>query len=231
MRHTLFISDLHLQEETPEITAIFLKFMETQATQAEALYILGDLFEAWVGDDQSPFNLQIIQALKKLVGRGMPVYFVPGNRDFLIGERFAAKSGVTLLQDPTVIALYGRQILVSHGDSLCTLDLKHQAYRKKVYQPWVKKLFLLLPLWIRRKVAQSLRNKSRQYHLSLPTHIMDVTPEAVQSLLQQYQTPLLIHGHTHRPAIHPERIVLGAWHETGNALRFNENGYYELINF
>jgi UDP-2,3-diacylglucosamine hydrolase len=186
-------------------------------------------------DDNSPFNQQIIQAIRELVVNGTPVYFMHGNRDFLIGNKFAQASAVTLLKDPTVIQLYGKQILLSHGDILCTLDRKHQIYRQKVHRPWLQKLFLSLPLILRRKIAQKIRQKSQRHNQIAPTHIMDVSPDEVQRIMSLHQVSLLIHGHTHRPAIHKNktgtRIVLSAWHDKGSALIYHDDGQYQLINF
>lgn len=240
MPYTLFISDMHLQEEAPGLTRMFLQFLQTTAEQAETIYILGDCFETWVGDDDhSPFNLQIIKALRERVAAGTPIYFMHGNRDFLIGKAFAQASGITLLRDPSVIELYGKRILLSHGDILCTLDRKHQRYRKQVNRPWLQKLFLAFPLSWRQKIAHYLRQQSRRYNQTAPAVITDVSPDEVQRLMTLHQVLLLIHGHTHRPAVHEitidektaHRVVLGAWHEAGSALLYHDDGRYELISF
>jgi UDP-2,3-diacylglucosamine hydrolase len=223
MPRIFFISDLHLCEAEPQITRIFLNFLQHQARQAEALYILGDLFEAWVGDDDlSPFNLAIIQALRETTDSGLPVYFMRGNRDFLIGKIFAQKTGVRLLADTAVIDLYGVSTLLLHGDSLCTLDKKHQRTRLITLNPLCQWLALRLPLSWRKRIGAWMRGKSRQHHRHIADYIMDVDPQTVTGIMQSHGTPRLIHGHTHRPAIHPlpdgERIVLGAWHESGSVL-------------
>lgn len=229
MSCTLFISDLHLQADEPQIAEIFLRFLETEARQARELYILGDLFEAWIGDDDlSPFNRKIIQALRQATESGLPIYFMRGNRDFLIGKRFAKQTGVKLLNDPTVIDLYGVPTLLMHGDSLCTLDEKHQKWRQATLNPTYQKLaLLLLPLAVRRKIGRWLRKKSGMHQKNLAESITDVNPETVIQVMQTYQATQLIHGHTHRPAIHSlpagQRIVLGAWHAAGNALYCNSN--------
>ncbi|EAX31987.1 UDP-2,3-diacylglucosamine diphosphatase [Coxiella burnetii] len=239
MRHTLFISDLHLEEETPSITAHFLYFLKHQAPKADAIYILGDFFEAWIGDDnQTPFNRKIIESLQTLA-RTKPTYFMRGNRDFLIGQRFAAMTGVSLLEDPSVIQLYNKPVLLMHGDSLCTLDHKHQAYRRKIMKPWVQKLMLSLPLSLRRKLAKKFREQSRRHNRTLSYEIKDVTPEEVNRVMKEQNVELLIHGHTHRPAIHDstingnptKRIVLGAWHHGGSVLRYAQDGSFELQAF
>lgn len=223
MSVTFFISDLHLQASQPQITRLFLQFLQESAHKADALYILGDLFEAWIGDDDlSPFNTQILQALRAATQSGLPVYFMRGNRDFLIGRAFAKQTGVTVLNDPTVIELYGVRTLLMHGDSLCTLDKKHQRMRRLTSNRFCCWLGTQLPLSLRRKLSVLWRSKSRQHHQRLEDYVMDVYPETVGRIMQQYQTPRLIHGHTHRPKIHTlahgQRIVLGAWHDTGSVL-------------
>lgn len=237
---TFFISDLHLDESRPAITELFLHFLTEQASQAQALYILGDLFEAWIGDDeQTPLHLQISAALQQLTQKDVPVYYIHGNRDFLIGEQFLQASGCQLLTDPTVIDLYGNPTLLTHGDILCTSDSRYQRYRRFVQHPLSKKIFLALPLSIRQKIANYLRNKSKQYTTTAAEHIMDVTPATVIATMQQYQVKQLIHGHTHRPAIHTlhlnnqtaKRYVLGAWEESGNTLIANHNTPPKLNNF
>ncbi|QTS83652.1 UDP-2,3-diacylglucosamine diphosphatase [Coxiella endosymbiont of Amblyomma nuttalli] len=238
--HTLFISDLHLEEEKPSITARFFDFMEYQAPKSDAIYILGDFFEAWIGDDnQSIFNRKIIEVLRKLTEKGPEIYFMRGNRDFLIGKKFAIAANIILLKDPTVISLYNKSILLMHGDSLCMLDHKHQIYRRNVAKPWVEKLMLSLPLVLRRKLAKELRKKSRNHNRYLSFEIQDVTHDAVKRVMQRHNVELLIHGHTHHPAIHDlivdkkpvQRIVLGAWYENGSVLRYFSDGRFELHTF
>ena len=238
--HTLFISDLHLEKEAFDVTTLFLQFMESQAPRADALYILGDLFEAWIGDDdKTVFNQHIISTLHSLVRNGTPIYFMCGNRDFLIGKKFAKNAGVILIKDPMVISLYDKPALLVHGDSLCTLDHKHQAYRRKITKRWIQYLMLLLPLSLRRKLAEKLREKSRNHNRYLSNEITDVTSEEVLRIMHQMNVELLIHGHTHRPAIHDflinkkpvKRIALGAWHKNGSAFRYFYNGKFELFSF
>ncbi|MFT3741275.1 MAG: UDP-2,3-diacylglucosamine diphosphatase [Gammaproteobacteria bacterium] len=237
MNHTLFISDLHLQPSTPEVTEAYFRFLKQQVPGADALYILGDFFEAWIGDDnQTPFNQDIIQSLAQF---NLPKYFMRGNRDFLIGDTFAAQTGVTLLPDPCVMQLYGIPVLLMHGDSLCTLDHAHQRFRQWAYNPHYNRYFLKLPLAIRRGIAQFLRWMSQRRTRRIDYSVMDVTPGAVVESMQQMQVKHLIHGHTHKRAIHRfeineqpmQRIVLGDWHKTGNALKFYDNGSYEFIVF
>lgn len=227
MTTTLFISDLHLQADDPKSTEIFFRFLRHEAYRAKALYILGDLFEVWVGDDDlSPFNLQIMQALKQATEDGLPIYFMRGNRDFLIGKNFAQKTGIKILADPTVINLYGVRTLLMHGDSLCTFDEKHQKTRRFSLNPVCQWLALQLPLRLRRRAGVWLRGKSRQHHRHTAEYIMDVSPETVAKVMQTHQTARLIHGHTHRPHIHAlpngQRIVLGAWHDGGSVLVCND---------
>lgn len=232
-RFTLFISDLHLHPDQPQITSIFLQFLQHEAMTADSLYILGDLFEAWIGDDDlNPFTQQIIQALRQVTQSGLPVYFMRGNRDFLIGKQFARHTDVKLIPDPTVIDLYGKKTLLMHGDSLCTADVKHQLWRKISLARYNPYLALWLPLTWRRKIGRWLRGQSRQHQYTLPDHIMDVTEYEVRRMMDSYQVTQLIHGHTHRPRIHQvalntcsgQRIVLGAWHEIGNVLRCDNQG-------
>lgn len=223
MAKIFFISDLHLQESEPEITEIFLRFLRGQAHEAEALYILGDLFEVWVGDDDlSAFNVQIIQALKQATQRGLPIYFMRGNRDFFIGRKFAKKTGVKIIADPTLIDLYGVPTVLMHGDSLCTFDLKHQKTRRYTSNSFYKWVVLQLPLSLRRRAGVWLRGKSQGHQKHTENYIMDVNPETVNQVMQEHQATQLIHGHTHKPKIHTlewgQRIVLGAWHHTGNVL-------------
>ncbi|MFV9989080.1 MAG: UDP-2,3-diacylglucosamine diphosphatase [Coxiella endosymbiont of Dermacentor nuttalli] len=238
--HTLFISDLHLKEEASNVKMLFFRFMKEQAPKADSLYILGDLFEAWIGDDdKTTFNQQIISTLYSLVKNGTPIYFMCGNRDFLIGKKFARKTGVILIEDPIVISLYDKSVLLVHGDSLCTLDHKHQAYRRKITKRWVKKLTLSLPLSLRRRLAKKLREKSCNHNRYLSNETTDVNLKEVLRIMYQMNVELLIHGHTHRPAIHnflinkkpAKRIVLGAWHENGSIFRYFCNGEFELSSF
>ncbi|QCR36834.1 UDP-2,3-diacylglucosamine diphosphatase [Nissabacter sp. SGAir0207] len=221
---TLFIADLHLCEQEPAITAGFLRFLAGEARRADALYILGDLFEAWIGDDDpQPLHTQVAQALQALTAHGVPCYFIHGNRDFLVGKRFARASGMTLLPEEQVLDLYGRRLLVMHGDTLCTDDEGYQRFRKKVRNPLIQRIFLSLPLRWRLKIASKMRADSQQANQSKSMAIMDVNPQAVAAVMQRHQVNWLIHGHTHRPAIHTlalptgeaHRAVLGAWHHEG----------------
>ena len=218
---TWFISDLHLDPTRPAATALLLAFLERQAGQADACYILGDLFEAWIGDDDDTgLASHVTEALHRLTGSGVPVYFLHGNRDFLIGQRFAAASGVRLLQEHQVIDLYGESVLVLHGDSLCTDDLDYQTFRAKVRDPAWQAQLLALPLTQRRALAGQLRETSRQATQQKAADITDVNPAAVEQALREHAVRRMIHGHTHRPAVHDwtfdglpaRRVVLGDWH-------------------
>ena len=236
---TLFIADLHLQTEEPAITAGFLRFLRGEAKSADALYILGDLFEAWIGDDDpNPLHREIATAIKALVDSGVPCYFIHGNRDFLIGKRYARESGMTLLPEEQVLNLYGRNILIMHGDTLCTDDTGYLAFRAKVHTPWIQKVFLALPLFIRHRIAARMRADSKAANSSKSMEIMDVNPQAVVDAMERHHVQWLIHGHTHRPAVHELqangqpawRVVLGAWHSEGSMVKVTPDDV-ELIHF
>ena len=236
MSRTLFIADLHLCQEEPAITAGFLHFLQREAPHCDALYILGDLFEAWIGDDDpNPLHQQVASALRAL---SVPVYFIHGNRDFLVGQRFARASGMTLLPEEQVLTLYGHRLLIMHGDTLCTDDAGYLRFRAKVHNPWIQRLFLALPLWLRKRIAARMRADSKQANQHKSLTIMDVNSEAVTAAMLRQQVRLLIHGHTHRPAIHPlrlqgepaQRAVLGAWHNRGSMIQLDASGI-QLIDF
>lgn len=236
---TLFIADLHLCTEEPAITAGFLRFLAGEARQADALYILGDLFEAWIGDDDpNPLHREMAAAIKAVVDSGVPCFFIHGNRDFLIGKRFARESGMTLLPQEKVLDLYGRRVLILHGDTLCTDDAGYQAFRAKVHQRWLQTLFLALPLCIRKRVAARMRADSKAANSSKSLEIMDVNKHAVIAEMEKHHVQWLIHGHTHRPDVHPLtangepafRVVLGAWHHEGSMVKVTPDDV-ELIAF
>ena len=190
---TLFIADLHLQTEEPAITAGFLRFLQGEARQADALYILGDLFEAWIGDDDpNPLHQQIASAIKAVVDAGVPCYFIHGNRDFLVGQRFARQSGMILLAEEERLDLYGREVLIMHGDTLCTDDAGYQAFRAKVHKPWLQTLFLALPLFVRKRIAARMRANSKEANSSKSLAIMDVNQNAVVSAMEKHQVQWLI---------------------------------------
>lgn len=231
---TLFISDLHLCAGRPQSNRSFFDFLEREARGARALYILGDLFEYWVGDDDlgDPFNATVVGALARLAGSGVPIYLMHGNRDFVIGEAFARSSGVTLLADPALLSLYGHPVLLMHGDTLCTLDLKYQAFRREARsEVWMRNL-LQQPLAERKAAIEALRRRSEQEKRSKPAEIMDVAPAEVEATLRRYGYPRLIHGHTHRPARHVhtvdghvcERWVLADWYQGGSYLDCDASG-------
>jgi UDP-2,3-diacylglucosamine hydrolase len=230
---TLFISDLHLDASRPRATRAFLKFLEDDAPSAQALYILGDLFEVWVGDDDpDPHHREIAAALASLSRKGTRCYFIHGNRDFLIGQRFLAASKLRLLNDPTLIYVGGESVLISHGDILCTDDLSYQRYRRIVRSPLMLTLVNRLPLWAKRRLASKARQKSTASYAFKPPEILDVNQAAVVTALAEYKVSTLLHGHTHRPAIHEmtlqglpaRRIVLGDWYEAGSVLSWDVNG-------
>nr|WP_159464239.1 UDP-2,3-diacylglucosamine diphosphatase [Scandinavium goeteborgense] len=236
---TLFIADLHLHTEEPAITAGFLRFLRGEARSADALYILGDLFEAWIGDDSpEPLNREIAKEIKALVDSGVPCFFIHGNRDFLLGKRFARESGMTLLPEEQCLDLYGRKVLIMHGDTLCTDDTGYLAFRAKVHQPWLQTLFLALPLFIRRRIAAKMRDDSKNANSHKSMEIMDVNAHAVVEVMEKHQVQWLIHGHTHRPAVHELsaneqpafRVVLGAWHSEGSMVKVTTDNV-ELIAF
>ncbi len=234
MSHTLFISDLHLCVKQQHCTQVFLHFMRHIAPKAEALYILGDLFEYWAGDDDldDPFHQQVIRAIHTLAESGTRPFIMHGNRDLLIGKALEKASGATLLGDPTLIDLYGTPTLLSHGDMLCTDDVAYQTYRNQVHAEGWQQLFLSQPLTQRKTQIEQLRTRSEIEKQHKSREIMDVNAEAVAELLREYGYPRLIHGHTHRAGhiLHHldgytcERWVLGDWHETGNALRCDAQG-------
>ncbi|WP_143869652.1 UDP-2,3-diacylglucosamine diphosphatase [Catenovulum sediminis] len=230
-----FISDLHLSQERPDMTGAFLRFCRNLPADSKALYILGDFLEYWVGDDEDAAWLEPIKhALLRISQDICPVFFMHGNRDFLIGKKFARETGMQLLPEPSLIDLYGQRVLILHGDSLCTQDVSYQKYRKVVRNKIIQFLFLLLPLKTRHKIFGAGREKSKQKQKCISNmQILDVTPQAVSELMDNYQTDLLIHGHTHRPAIHQNarnacrgtRIVLGDWYTQGSILEVSEDGY------
>ena len=235
MQKTYFIADLHLSENRPHLLALFRQFMQEQAPEAEKLYILGDLFDFWIGDDeQSDLISEVQQLIRHLTEQGVPCYFQHGNRDFLIGKKFAKACGLTLLPTYHVIDLYGTPTLLCHGDTLCVDDVKYQQYRKKVHQKWRQWLFLHLPLQVRLKIAEKIRAKSRQDKQVKSTEIMDVNAAFVQQMFAQFHVTQMIHGHTHRQKHHEipphfHRIVLGDWGETSSLLEVTPHSI-EFIN-
>lgn len=239
MKHTLFISDLHLSPASSQQIKLFLNFCETQTIKADALYILGDFFEAYLGDDEkSEFHASLIQALKNVSSR-IPVYFMRGNRDFLVGKKFLKQTGCQLLTDPTVIDLYGHPTLLMHGDTLCTDDKDYLRFRTRTQNIFYQKMVLACPLFVRQKMAQGLRKRSMQHTSSVKKEIMDTNPQEISRVMKEHDVLQLIHGHTHRPCMenfelegkNACKIVLGDWHHKGNFLICEADGEKELRYF
>ena len=236
----LFISDLHLTEERPEANERFIELLEDPGRAADALYILGDFFEYWIGDDDlgQPFNAVIAGLLKDLTRRGVKLYLMHGNRDFLIGEGFCKATGATLLQDPTVASIEGVKTLLVHGDTLCTDDVEYQAWRRKARDPAFQVAFLAKPLDERRQQVNQMREKSKQVVQGKTAEIMDVNDDAVRQAMRAHGVRRLIHGHTHRPGRHAlevdgeraERWVLPDWYGRGGYLTVDTKGP-KLIQF
>jgi UDP-2,3-diacylglucosamine hydrolase len=230
---TLFISDLHLESGQPQIGEQFLSFLAGEAREAEALYILGDLFEVWLGDDDpNPYYGGMKSALRELTDAGVPEYFMHGNRDFMIGEDFASETGLTILEDPTVVDLYGEKVLLCHGDSLCTDDVHYQQARAMTRNPEWQAMMLTKSIEERIALAIQARKESMERGESLSDEIMDVNQDAVAAALEEQGVDVMLHGHTHRPAVHSldlgdrkaTRIVLGDWFEQGSVVRWDDNG-------
>jgi UDP-2,3-diacylglucosamine hydrolase len=235
--HSLFASDLHLDSEAPWAIDAFLAFLDGRARAAEALYLLGDLFEVWVGDDDdNADNARACAGLARLTTSGVPVYVLHGNRDFLLGEAFARRTGVKLLPDPVVFDLHGVPTLLSHGDVFCTDDPTYQELRTIVRRPAWQRRFLALPLAARRDLASAARAGSKAHTERTIPSIMDVNPEAVIRAFRATGARRLIHGHTHRPAMHPvvfddihaERVVLAPWYEAASCVAVDSAGAREI---
>lgn len=231
----LLISDLHLEEGRPDITRAFLGLLAGRACTAESLYILGDFFEAWIGDDaMSPFQRSICQALRALSDSGTNVFLMHGNRDFMIGKAFCKAAGCTLLKDPSVVNFNGEPVLLMHGDSLCTRDEAYMRMRRYLRHPLTLWVLRHLPLSTRHKLARKLRSESRAQTRMKANDIVDVTPDEVVRVMAESGVQTLIHGHTHRPAVHDvqldgttaQRIVLGDWDREGWLLRIDEQGFH-----
>lgn len=231
----LLISDLHLEEGRPDITRAFLGLLAGRARTAESLYILGDFFEAWIGDDaMSPFQRSICQALRALSDSGTNVFLMHGNRDFMIGKAFCKAAGCTLLKDPSVVNFNGEPVLLMHGDSLCTRDEAYMRMRRYLRHPLTLWVLRHLPLSTRHKLARKLRSESRAQTRMKANDIVDVTPDEVVRVMAESGVQTLIHGHTHRPAVHDvqldgttaQRIVLGDWDREGWLLRIDEQGFH-----
>ena len=230
---TLFISDLHLEAARPEIGEQFLGFLSTEAKSADALYILGDFFEAWVGDDDpDTYYAGIKQALRDFVDSGVPVFFMHGNRDFMIGEAFAEETGLEILADPCPVEFYGTSVLLSHGDALCTDDIEYQQVRAMTRNPEWQAMMLAKPLEERLAIATHARAQSQSRSAALAEEIMDVNAEAVKQVIAKHDVDILLHGHTHRPGTYDvevgdriaRRVVLGDWYEQGSVARWDDDG-------
>jgi len=231
---TLFISDLHIDANHPAITERFLRFCASDAASASALYILGDLFETWIGDDDPDTDQQrAIAAIGGLTASGVPCFVMHGNRDFLIGPKFCERTGAHPISDPVILTLYGTSVLVMHGDALCTDDRSYQRLRATVRDADWQRRFLALTVPQRRTLAQAARAGSQAHMAGLEYDIVDVNPASVEMALRGAQTVVLLHGHTHRPAVHSlsvdgrecTRIVLGAWYDQGSVLTWDQSGF------
>jgi UDP-2,3-diacylglucosamine hydrolase len=235
---SLFASDLHLDSEAPWAIDAFVSFLRGPARESEALYLLGDIFEVWVGDDDpNPDNARVCEGLRELTRRGIAAYAIHGNRDFLLGEHFTRRTGVKLLPDPVLVELHGVPTLLSHGDVFCTEDRSYQQLRSIVRQPRWQRRFLSLPLETRRSLASAARAGSKTHTQRTVPTIMDVNPDAVDRAFRATGARRLIHGHTHRPAIHPgivdgaptERVVLAPWYEAASCVSVSADGVRELL--
>ncbi len=232
LKSTLFISDLHLSPADPATAAAFAAFLAGPARQAQALYILGDLFDYWIGDDQlaDPFYAEQCRQMAELAASGVELYFIAGNRDFLCGPRFARACGLTILEDPALLDLAGKIVLLSHGDIFCTHDTGYQRYRRIVHSPAVQWLWFSLPRFVREWQASRMRERSQDQTRRKPQDWTDVSSEAIESALLQSGAGRLVHGHTHRPAQHQHaqsiRHVLPDWHDGhGGYLQVDESGW------
>jgi len=233
-KETFFISDLHLDKVRPEIISIFERFLKNDCQQIDALYILGDLFEVWVGDDHPVDGLENSLAALKALAEKIPVYFIHGNRDFLVGKAFANQYGLRLIDEHSRIDLYGRATLVMHGDTLCLDDVEYQKFREQVRTPEVQQEFLSHPLDARLAQARGMREESASATAGKDEMITDINADEVVRVMQEHNVDLLIHGHTHRPAVHQleingkpaERIVLSDWYEHGQVLKCSADGIH-----
>ncbi|BBN82172.1 UDP-2,3-diacylglucosamine hydrolase [Pseudoalteromonas sp. A25] len=239
MRKTYFISDLHLSDDHPQITQAFFDFLAKHMNaDVDALYILGDFFEVWIGDDeQSPLAISVANKLKAVSQTGINIFFVHGNRDFLLSKRYAKQAGFKLLPEQHIVDLYGTPTLVLHGDEMCTQDIAYQKFRKKSRGWWWPRLILSLPLSVRRNIARNGRAKSKANQMGKAAAILDVTSSAVIEMFERYNVEHMIHGHTHRPNVHAyehnnkklTRTVLGDWYSQSSYLVVNEAGEHTLI--
>jgi UDP-2,3-diacylglucosamine hydrolase len=238
--NSLFISDLHLAPERPQIIDLFERFVNEVAVDADCLYILGDFLEYWIGDDDNTTGLEpVFAALSRLYHAGTAVKFMHGNRDFLIGKKLAERYHFEIIDDPYPEILNGIPVLLMHGDLLCTDDIAYQNFRRKTHNRVIQQLFLSLPLSLRARIATFLRGSSKKATAYKSEEIMDVNQQAVENTMREYNANILIHGHTHRPGTHDllidgrhaQRIVLGDWYKDGNYLRINSDKEFELVQF
>lgn len=234
MQNTLFISDTHLCDRYPQITQTLTHYLETNTTHTDAVYLLGDLFDVWIGDD---VQSQAVQALKRCVNhlyqRGIPCFFIHGNRDFLLREDFAQQAKLNLLPEHHRINLYDVPTLLLHGDTLCTFDKSYQKLRKVLRNPLIQSVFLRLPKYLRHWIGVNMRAQSRQYNRYKASEKMDINPNTLVELCKQYDTEQLIHGHIHQPKVdetgHYKRFVLGDWANAGSVLVYSADHNYELL--
>jgi len=236
----LFISDLHLAPERPDIIQLYIEFLKNQAAHAESLYILGDLVEYWLGDDDQAEGLsEAFNTMKQLADAGLKIYLMHGNRDFLMGEQLAQRAGCELIHEPYIAHFDNQPVLLMHGDILCTDDTRYQELRQMLRNPTWQKDFLARPLTEREQMAKALRQQSKEETQSKAADIMDVNDTAVRNAFSKHKVNLLIHGHTHRPAVHElnideqnvKRIVLGDWYSQGSVLEFNSVNDFRLHTF
>ena len=232
-----FASDLHLDPSTPQIADRFRRFLAGPARDAQSVFLLGDLFEAWIGDDDpEPAHREIVAAIAALAAAGTLVYVMRGNRDFMIGEQFCAAAGAILLDDPAILAMGGERVLLSHGDGLCVDDRAYQKLRALVRDRALREGFARLPVGARRRLAGEARQGSREHLANASSYITDVNQPAVEAVLREADAALMIHGHTHRPGVHRfrsdgverTRVVLGAWHDEAHVVRWDEAGWQLL---
>ncbi len=241
MSETLFVSDIHLDEKRSAVVDLFNEFLNQRAYKADALYILGDLFEYWIGDDAHyPQYTDTFNALKRLSDNNVPVFFQHGNRDFLVKKIFSRQTGVSLLPDEHIANIYNKNMLLMHGDTLCTDDIEYQRFRKKTHNKFLQWIVLHLPISTRQAIANHLRDTSAEAISNKPAEIMDANQSAIEQTMQRYQIDMMIHGHTHRPGVHEfkinsmphKRIVLGDWYTQGSVLSITKDSFnLETLSF
>ncbi len=229
--NAILLSDVHLSEQAPDITRRFVDFLTTQTQTIENLFILGDLFEVWIGDDApGTLGLQIAAELNALAKQGIDIYFMPGNRDFLIGPHYAQQAGMQLLEDPCTVQFNQKTILLAHGDAWCTDDIEYQKFRAHRLQPETQQAFLAMPVEQRLAFAQNARDASQKHTANSAESIMDVNPDVVDHIFHTHGIDTIIHGHTHRPADHQHgnhhRMVLGDWYSDNSWLEINSDGIH-----